>query len=303
VTRGGPCCGRRHGSAKQRQGDANRSPDRPRRRGPARHDDPVGRGSVPITGGRYELIRIVVEMIGTDAVVRALEPRFQVRDDPMDTRDDVGVEAGLLEWGEGRIRAGGLEPDVAFEMPGPEAADGITAAYHARTTDTERASSGLLCPLRPSGRPSGSFRADLPSSVTSEAPCRAGAGLVGTPGTAPHRNNRRARYVRSRSYLNELRSPDSVRHVQPDCLPDRQNPSPRHAQIAPTNGRNVGSPLDQEIEGSNPSSPASYPTGSGPVHPDRRIWWLSAGRAWRGLDEGAPKCAEVHLIRLTNFLE
>ena len=41
-----------------------------------------------------------------------------------------------------------------------------------------------------------------------------------------------------------------------------RNPSPRHAQIAPTIGRNVGSPLDQEIEGSNPSSPAtSLPAG------------------------------------------
>jgi len=61
--------------------------------------------------------------------------------------------------------------------------------------------------------------------------------------------------------LNEWRSPDSVRPVQPDCPPDRPQSSPSHVQIAPTIGYNVGSPLDQEIKGSNPSSPASCPTG------------------------------------------
>ncbi len=37
-----------------------------------------------------------------------------------------------LASGEGRIRAGSLERDVAFEVPGPEVADGITKAYHAK---------------------------------------------------------------------------------------------------------------------------------------------------------------------------
>ena len=37
-----------------------------------------------------------------------------------------------LVSGEGRIRAGGLERDVAFEEPGPEVADGITEVYHAK---------------------------------------------------------------------------------------------------------------------------------------------------------------------------
>jgi len=37
-----------------------------------------------------------------------------------------------LRSGEGRIRAGGVERDVAFEVPGPEVADGVTAAYHAK---------------------------------------------------------------------------------------------------------------------------------------------------------------------------
>ena len=48
--------------------------------------------------------------------------------------------------------------------------------------------------------------------------------------------------------------------------------------------------LDQEIEGSNPSSPASYPTGSGPGTSDHHIWWFRAARAWRGLQEGATRC-------------
>jgi len=37
-----------------------------------------------------------------------------------------------LRSGNGRIRAGGVERDVAFEVPGPEVADAVTAAYHAK---------------------------------------------------------------------------------------------------------------------------------------------------------------------------
>lgn len=37
-----------------------------------------------------------------------------------------------LKSGEGRLRAGGVERDVAFEEPAPESAAGITAAYHAK---------------------------------------------------------------------------------------------------------------------------------------------------------------------------
>lgn len=37
-----------------------------------------------------------------------------------------------LRSGEGRIRAGGVERDVTFEVPGPEVANAITAAYHAK---------------------------------------------------------------------------------------------------------------------------------------------------------------------------
>ncbi len=34
--------------------------------------------------------------------------------------------------GLGRVRAGGVERDVAFEVPGPEVDDGLHAAYHAK---------------------------------------------------------------------------------------------------------------------------------------------------------------------------
>ena len=37
-----------------------------------------------------------------------------------------------LRSGEGRIRAGGVERDVSFEQPGPEVAEDLHAAYHAK---------------------------------------------------------------------------------------------------------------------------------------------------------------------------
>jgi hypothetical protein len=37
-----------------------------------------------------------------------------------------------LASGDGRIRAGGIEQDVAFEVPAPQVAANITAAYHAK---------------------------------------------------------------------------------------------------------------------------------------------------------------------------
>ena len=37
-----------------------------------------------------------------------------------------------LRSGQGRIQAGGVERDVAFEVPEPDAAARITAAYHAK---------------------------------------------------------------------------------------------------------------------------------------------------------------------------
>ena len=37
-----------------------------------------------------------------------------------------------LKSGKGRVRAGGLERDVAFEEPGPEGVEDLHAAYHAK---------------------------------------------------------------------------------------------------------------------------------------------------------------------------
>ena len=37
-----------------------------------------------------------------------------------------------LKSGEGRIRAAGVERDVAFEQPGLDVADAVTAAYHSK---------------------------------------------------------------------------------------------------------------------------------------------------------------------------
>ena len=45
---------------------------------------------------------------------------------------DNGWFQRALRSGTGRIRAGGVEKDVAFEEPGSDAAAGVTAAYHAK---------------------------------------------------------------------------------------------------------------------------------------------------------------------------
>jgi len=37
-----------------------------------------------------------------------------------------------LKSGQGRVRAGGLERDIAFEQPGSDVAAAVTAAYHAK---------------------------------------------------------------------------------------------------------------------------------------------------------------------------
>jgi hypothetical protein len=37
-----------------------------------------------------------------------------------------------MRSGRGRIRAGGVERDVTFEVPGADVADAVTAAYHAK---------------------------------------------------------------------------------------------------------------------------------------------------------------------------
>ena len=103
---------------------------------------------------------------------------------------------------------------------------------------------------------------------------REGFGSSGNRGNPPLPDHRRAPYRPSQDHLNEWRSPDSVRQVQPDCPPDTPISSPRHAQTAPTMDEDVGSPLDQEIEGSNPSSPAIPPSGRDRGLPDHHIWWF-----------------------------
>ena len=48
------------------------------------------------------------------------------------TATTIRGSSGPFGSGEGRIRAGGVERDVAFEVPGPDLADPITAAYQAK---------------------------------------------------------------------------------------------------------------------------------------------------------------------------
>ena len=45
---------------------------------------------------------------------------------------DNGWFRRALASGDGRLRAGGVERDVAFEEPGPEVATEVTTAYHAK---------------------------------------------------------------------------------------------------------------------------------------------------------------------------
>jgi len=45
---------------------------------------------------------------------------------------DNGWFQRALRSGDGRIRAAGVERDVAFLQPGPDVADAVTAAYHAK---------------------------------------------------------------------------------------------------------------------------------------------------------------------------
>lgn len=56
--------------------------------------------------------------------------------DDIYVRSAAGPDNPWFRWAlasaEGRIRAGGIEQDVAFEVPAPEAAGSVTAAYHAK---------------------------------------------------------------------------------------------------------------------------------------------------------------------------
>jgi hypothetical protein len=87
------------------------------------------------TLGQADTIRIASRR--PDGSLRRLIPVWIVRNG-----DDVYVRSAYgwdnpwfqraLRSGEGRIRAGGLERDIAFEQPGPEVGDDVSAAYHAK---------------------------------------------------------------------------------------------------------------------------------------------------------------------------
>src|SRR6476661_6003172 len=49
-----------------------------------------------------------------------------------------------LRSGKGRIRAGGVERDVTFEVPAPDLADGVSGAYHAKYDRYGRGSVGIV---------------------------------------------------------------------------------------------------------------------------------------------------------------
>jgi hypothetical protein len=49
-----------------------------------------------------------------------------------------------LRSGDGRIRVGGIERDVRFEAPGPEVADDVSAAFHAKYDRYGRAMVGTV---------------------------------------------------------------------------------------------------------------------------------------------------------------
>lgn len=61
---------------------------------------------------------------------------FVRQGDELFVRSAYGPDNGwfrrAVASGKGRIRAGGLDRDVAFERPGSEAAGPVTAAYHAK---------------------------------------------------------------------------------------------------------------------------------------------------------------------------
>ena len=72
-----------------------------------------------------------------DGTLRPFVTIWAVRDgDDVYVRSAYGYEnpwfQRALRSGRGRIRAGGVARDVRFEVPGPEVADSVSAAYHAK---------------------------------------------------------------------------------------------------------------------------------------------------------------------------
>ena len=73
----------------------------------------------------------------TDGSLRPFVTVWFVRaGDDLFVRSAHGPENGwfrrALASGEGRIRGGGTERDVTFEVPGPDVHDALDAAYHAK---------------------------------------------------------------------------------------------------------------------------------------------------------------------------
>jgi hypothetical protein len=52
--------------------------------------------------------------------------------DGLGSKHHPPIGRNALRSGKGRIRTGGIERDVAFERPGLEVADDVTAAYHVK---------------------------------------------------------------------------------------------------------------------------------------------------------------------------
>lgn len=72
-----------------------------------------------------------------DGTLRPFVTIWAVRDgDDVYVRSAYGYEnpwfQRALRSGQARIRAGGVERDVRLEVPGPEVADSVSAAYHAK---------------------------------------------------------------------------------------------------------------------------------------------------------------------------
>ena len=73
----------------------------------------------------------------TDGSLRPFVTVWFVRiDDELYVRSAYGPENGwfrrALASGEGRVRGGGIERDVRYEVPGPELQEALDDAYHAK---------------------------------------------------------------------------------------------------------------------------------------------------------------------------
>jgi len=83
-------------------------------------EDEVGVASRRADGTLRGFVTIWAVRVGNDVYVRSAYGN----DNPWFRR--------ALASGEGRVRAGGTERDVAFEVAGPETVAVVTAAYHAK---------------------------------------------------------------------------------------------------------------------------------------------------------------------------